>query len=245
MIHVHLPRPLDTNNWLEQRLGDYSRIRSSPAASPPPLLPPRLASPHLRSTSLSGGEMSSDGMQSGGLGRKQQRSSPSPPPCPALIRPARSLPPAPRWPTGGRPPRMRTATMTTMTPTSSPPPTTLLSSTDIAASHSVASASSRTGRDELRDGPTELKDALPVSNQKSSKVSLLDRSESNHMYTEVWQCTDGYLIASHHPRQVSFEMTLLQLRRDSSKPRPGAASARQYTFIPCYPQSVIISTQGQ
>ena len=32
-------------------------------------------------------------------------------------------------------------------------------------------------RDELRDGYHRLKDALPVSNQKSSKVSLLDRGE--------------------------------------------------------------------
>lgn len=32
-------------------------------------------------------------------------------------------------------------------------------------------------RDELRDGYRRLKDALPVSNQKSSKVSLLDRGE--------------------------------------------------------------------
>lgn len=33
-------------------------------------------------------------------------------------------------------------------------------------------------RDELRDGYRRLKDVLPVSNQKSSKVSLLDRGES-------------------------------------------------------------------
>jgi len=32
-------------------------------------------------------------------------------------------------------------------------------------------------RDELRDGYAKLKDALPVSNQKSSKVSLLERGE--------------------------------------------------------------------
>jgi hypothetical protein len=31
-------------------------------------------------------------------------------------------------------------------------------------------------RDELRDGYAKLKDVLPVSNQKSSKVSLLDRA---------------------------------------------------------------------
>jgi hypothetical protein len=30
-------------------------------------------------------------------------------------------------------------------------------------------------RDELREGYRRLKDSLPVSNQKSSKVSLLDR----------------------------------------------------------------------
>ncbi len=32
-------------------------------------------------------------------------------------------------------------------------------------------------RDELRDGYRRLKDVLPVSNQKSSKVSLLDRGK--------------------------------------------------------------------
>ncbi|KAF8665317.1 hypothetical protein AX16_000337 [Volvariella volvacea WC 439] len=35
-------------------------------------------------------------------------------------------------------------------------------------------------RDELRDGYAKLKDVLPVSNQKSSKVSLLDRA-TNHI----------------------------------------------------------------
>jgi len=35
-------------------------------------------------------------------------------------------------------------------------------------------------RDELRDGYAKLKDALPVSNQKSSKVSLLERA-TNHI----------------------------------------------------------------
>ncbi|KAF9817768.1 hypothetical protein IEO21_03227 [Rhodonia placenta] len=44
-------------------------------------------------------------------------------------------------------------------------------------------------RDELRDGYRRLKDALPVSNQKSSKVSLLDRGESTtHIrYLEMTQ----------------------------------------------------------
>jgi hypothetical protein len=34
-------------------------------------------------------------------------------------------------------------------------------------------------RDELRDGYTRLKDILPLSNQKSSKVSLLERGTSS------------------------------------------------------------------
>jgi hypothetical protein len=43
-------------------------------------------------------------------------------------------------------------------------------------------------RDELRDGYRRLKDVLPVSNQKSSKVSLLDRGEFSfsilHFFSE-------------------------------------------------------------
>jgi hypothetical protein len=35
-------------------------------------------------------------------------------------------------------------------------------------------------RDELRDGYAKLKDVMPVSNQKSSKVSLLERGEPNY-----------------------------------------------------------------
>jgi len=34
-------------------------------------------------------------------------------------------------------------------------------------------------RDELRDGYARLKDTLPASNQKSSKVSLLDRGKDH------------------------------------------------------------------
>jgi hypothetical protein len=38
-------------------------------------------------------------------------------------------------------------------------------------------------RDELREGYRRLKDSLPVSNQKSSKVSLLDRGEQLIFFT--------------------------------------------------------------
>ncbi|KNZ80578.1 hypothetical protein J132_04820 [Termitomyces sp. J132] len=39
-------------------------------------------------------------------------------------------------------------------------------------------------RDELRDGYSRLKETLPASNQKSSKVSLLDRATSHLKYLE-------------------------------------------------------------
>lgn len=42
-------------------------------------------------------------------------------------------------------------------------------------------------RDELRDGYRRLKDVLPVSNQKSSKVSLLDRATTHIKYLEMTQ----------------------------------------------------------
>lgn len=40
-------------------------------------------------------------------------------------------------------------------------------------------------RDELRDGYTRLKETLPTSNQKSSKVSLLDRATGHIRYLET------------------------------------------------------------
>ncbi|TFK77530.1 hypothetical protein BDN72DRAFT_48367 [Pluteus cervinus] len=40
-------------------------------------------------------------------------------------------------------------------------------------------------RDELRDGYARLKDTLPASNQKSSKVSLLDRATSHLRYLDT------------------------------------------------------------
>ncbi|CAL1694218.1 unnamed protein product [Somion occarium] len=42
-------------------------------------------------------------------------------------------------------------------------------------------------RDELRDGYRRLKEALPVSNQKSSKVSLLDRATTHIRCLEMTQ----------------------------------------------------------
>jgi conjugal transfer/entry exclusion protein len=41
--------------------------------------------------------------------------------------------------------------------------------------------------DELRNGLRRLKDALPISNQKSSKLSLLDRATTHIKYLEMTQ----------------------------------------------------------
>ena len=50
-------------------------------------------------------------------------------------------------------------------------------------------------RDELRDGYAKLKDVLPVSNQKSSKVSLLERG--NVFYFSYYAFIDP-ASATHH-----------------------------------------------
>ena len=59
-------------------------------------------------------------------------------------------------------------------------------------------------RDKLRDGLDgyrRLKDALPVSNQKSSKVSLLDRGKCRCLIDSVLLMMTLFLRS--HPRQIS------------------------------------------
>ena len=67
-------------------------------------------------------------------------------------------------------------------------------------------------RDELRDGYRRLKDALPVSNQKSSKVSLLDRATTHIKY---------------------LEMTQQQLQTRLQQAENETARLRQYVHLPC------------
>lgn len=55
-------------------------------------------------------------------------------------------------------------------------------------------------RDELRDGYRRLKDVLPVSNQKSSKVSLLDRGR--HALTPVRNVSSWFISFSNKPYQI-------------------------------------------
>lgn len=54
-------------------------------------------------------------------------------------------------------------------------------------------------RDELRDGYAKLKDVLPVSNQKSSKVSLLERGKTindnlRHRMLTLWRLATNHII---------------------------------------------------
>jgi len=55
-------------------------------------------------------------------------------------------------------------------------------------------------RDELRDGYAKLKDVLPVSNQKSSKVSLLERGEAINYHHLARRMVDDMSFSdeSHH-----------------------------------------------
>lgn len=55
-------------------------------------------------------------------------------------------------------------------------------------------------RDELRDGYAKLKDVLPVSNQKSSKVSLLERGEAINYHHLPRRMVDDMSFSdeSHH-----------------------------------------------
>jgi hypothetical protein len=58
-------------------------------------------------------------------------------------------------------------------------------------------------RNELRDGYAKLKDALPVSTEKSSKVALLDRGMQFSFYiSPVFHCFTSY---APHIRAIDEE----------------------------------------
>lgn len=75
-------------------------------------------------------------------------------------------------------------------------------------------------RDELREGYRKLKDVLPVSNQKSSKVSLLDRATLHIKYLEMTQ-------SQLHSRLQAAEMETQRLRLVNEKLMLGAAEHNQ------------------
>jgi hypothetical protein len=74
-------------------------------------------------------------------------------------------------------------------------------------------------RDELRDGYRRLKEALPVSNQKSSKVSLLDRSTTHIKFLEM-------TTQQMQQRLQAAENEVTRLRAVNEALMLGAAQAR-------------------
>lgn len=76
-------------------------------------------------------------------------------------------------------------------------------------------------RDELRDGYRRLKDALPVSNQKSSKVSLLDRGESFFIFIVADRgralIADDVAAATTHIRYLEMTQQQLQTRLQAAE----------------------------
>ncbi|KAF7971261.1 hypothetical protein HWV62_21596 [Athelia sp. TMB] len=195
-IPMNLPNSsplLDFNSAsMNNNLSDYSYSSSYTTASPArPFTPPDAGISPPTLYPLSAGEMSSDGMQSGRLSRGSGSHSPS---FPA------SVPRSHRYNPIAAP-----ATRSKAAPRRRASKNDDSDDDDEDADFQPAITSSTGGstdmrretirrqrieseqrrRDELRDGYRRLKDALPVSNQKSSKVSLLDRATTHVKYLEM------------------------------------------------------------
>ncbi|EGN93193.1 hypothetical protein SERLA73DRAFT_172348 [Serpula lacrymans var. lacrymans S7.3] len=187
---------LDFNSLnLANPLSDYYSSGTSYTTASPgrPYTPPDngISPPALYS--LSGGELSSDGLQSGRRSRGSGTHSPASvhnvPYSAAVPRSHRFNPIAA--------PTTRSATKATRRKSRNDdsddddddfqPLNSTSASTDVRREtiRRQRIESEQRRRDELRDGYRRLKDALPVSNQKSSKVSLLDRATTHIKYLEM------------------------------------------------------------
>ncbi|KAG0707568.1 hypothetical protein DFH29DRAFT_631774 [Suillus ampliporus] len=188
---------LDFNSLnLTNSIGEYSYSSSTSytTASPGrPYTPPDNGISPPAVYSLSGGELSSDGLTSGRRSRGSGTHSPSSvhsvPYSAAVPRSHRFNPIAA--------PTTRSATKATRRKSRNDdsddedddfqPSIPANASTDMRREtiRRQRIESEQRRRDELRDGYRRLKDALPVSNQKSSKVSLLDRATTHVKYLEM------------------------------------------------------------
>jgi len=178
---------------MNHNLSDYSYSSSYTTASPArPYTPTDNnigISPPSLSYNLSGGELSSDGLPSGRISRGSGSHSPS----------LASIPRSHRYNPVGNPatrpkaPRRRSSKNEDSDDDEDDadfhPPASVSGggSTDMRREtiRRQRIESEQRRRDELRDGYRRLKDALPVSNQKSSKVSLLDRATTHVKYLEM------------------------------------------------------------
>ncbi|KAA1471375.1 hypothetical protein DENSPDRAFT_112088 [Dentipellis sp. KUC8613] len=176
-----------SNPLSEYTYGTPSYTTSSPAR---PYTPPHGIYPAAL-TNLSAGELSSDSMQSGRTSRGSSTHSPS---LAAVPRSHRYNPMAVTLPARANSTRERKRRASKQEDFSDDdedfqPIATTGNSNEVRREEIRRQRieSEQRRRDELRDGYRRLKDALPVSNQKSSKVSLLDRATTHIKYLEMTQ----------------------------------------------------------
>lgn len=176
---------------MNNNLSDYSYSSSYTTASPiRPFTPTDTGISPPTLYSLSAGEMSSDGMQSGRLSRGSGSHSP---PFPASVPRSHRFNPIAAPATRPKAPVRRRSTKNVDSDDDEddadfqPAANNSGGSTDMRREtiRRQRIESEQRRRDELRDGYRRLKDALPVSNQKSSKVSLLDRATTHVKYLEM------------------------------------------------------------
>jgi hypothetical protein len=181
---------LDFNSANMNNLSDYSYSSSYTTASPArPFTPADTGISPPTLYNLSAGEMSSDGMQSGRLSRGSGSHSP---PFPASVPRSHRYNPLAAPATRAKVARRRSTKNDDSDDDDDdadfqPAATNSSGSTDVRREtiRRQRIESEQRRRDELRDGYRRLKDALPVSNQKSSKVSLLDRATTHVKYLEM------------------------------------------------------------
>ncbi|KII94009.1 hypothetical protein PLICRDRAFT_36234 [Plicaturopsis crispa FD-325 SS-3] len=193
-----------TNSQLDYYSSGSYGSTASPAR---PITPPDAVSPPTLTYNISGGELSSDGMPSGRSRRGSGTQSPS------------SLPRSARYNPMASQPRTRVTRRKSRNDDSDDedddfqPQIPAGQGSDMRREtiRRQRIESEQRRRDELRDGYRRLKDALPVSNQKSSKVSLLDRAvthikclemTSSQMQTRLQQAEDEVARLRHLNEQL-------------------------------------------
>jgi hypothetical protein len=196
-VPIGLPQTMSPMDISSVNLPEYTF--SSPAFAPPPSPPAELAniSPPMLTYNLSGAELS-DTLQSGRLSRSSGAH--SPPNYATVPRSQRFNPiavPANR-PATRAAHRRKASRSTTQDESDDDDDEEFKPGGPLTAATGDASRDSRREtvrkqrieseqrrRDELREGYARLKETLPASNQKASKVSILDRAVSHIKYLEA------------------------------------------------------------
>jgi hypothetical protein len=234
-VSLGLPSPSITFNTLnlQNSIGDYTY--SAPARPYTPADGASISPPALGSYTLSAGELSSDGMPPAS-GRHSRGSGTQSPP--ASIPYAATVPrshrynpimaPTTRAAKGAHKRRISRSGDDSDEEDEEFHPTTLVGGSPDSRRETIRKQrieSEQRRRDELRDGYARLKETLPASNQKSSKVSLLDRATSHLRYLDtVREQLENRLKAAeaevHRLRNVNEALMLNTTRHAMA---PGAA----------------------